>query len=231
MEKEISVAWMYPDILNLHGDRGNIMAFERIGEELGIKVNVHRINNYEEEIDIENMDIMFLSPCELKAVPKVVEALSKYKNKLEDKTVIAIGTSGAILANKTLRRDETIVEGLGLLDMDCKEKEWVFGDDIYFEIGNKEIIGCQIQMIDIELGDVEPLGKTKYGRGNNGTGFEGARHNNIIFTNAIGPVFVKNPWWTEEIIRDIIGEIDVEPEYKLERASFETTKKFIRGKV
>lgn len=27
---EINILWMYPDILNLHGDRGNIMAFERV---------------------------------------------------------------------------------------------------------------------------------------------------------------------------------------------------------
>lgn len=42
--EEINLAWMYPDILNLHGDRGNIMAFERIANIFDIKLNVHRIN-------------------------------------------------------------------------------------------------------------------------------------------------------------------------------------------
>ena len=31
MADKITVLWLYPDILNLHGDRGNLMALERIG--------------------------------------------------------------------------------------------------------------------------------------------------------------------------------------------------------
>ena len=35
----INVLWMYPDILNLHGERANAMAFEVIGKKLGLNVN------------------------------------------------------------------------------------------------------------------------------------------------------------------------------------------------
>ena len=73
-----------------------------------------------------------------------------------------------------------------------KERKTVIGDDIYFSInGNQEIIGSQIHMMDFEVNEAQALGEILYGYGNNGTKFEGARVNNLIFTNALGPVFVK----------------------------------------
>ena len=37
MNKTIYVAWMYPDVLNLHGERGNAKAFELISKQMGVK--------------------------------------------------------------------------------------------------------------------------------------------------------------------------------------------------
>ena len=38
MGKEINLAYLYADILNLHGDRGNVLAFEKIAKEMGIEL-------------------------------------------------------------------------------------------------------------------------------------------------------------------------------------------------
>ena len=43
----INIAWLYPDTLNLHGDRGNIMAFERVAAMLGADVTITRIDSYD----------------------------------------------------------------------------------------------------------------------------------------------------------------------------------------
>lgn len=63
---------------------------------------------------------------------------------------------------------------------------------------------------------------------------EGARHKNVFFTNCLGPVFVKNPWWAEEILKDIIlnkqNKVIAKTEYEIENKSFETTKRFIKEK-
>ena len=53
---KLTITWCYPDILNLHGDRGNIMALERIGKMLDLDVEVKKIENYDEDIDFENTD-------------------------------------------------------------------------------------------------------------------------------------------------------------------------------
>lgn len=67
-----------------------------------------------------------------------------------------------------------------------------------------------------------------------GDGQEGARNKNVIFTNCLGPVFVKNPWWTESILKNAVlnkyMNIKKQDEFEIENKSFETTKRFIKEK-
>ena len=47
MDKTVRIGWMDPDCLNLHGERGSVQAFERIGEEMGLDVQVERIEDFD----------------------------------------------------------------------------------------------------------------------------------------------------------------------------------------
>lgn len=242
-EKEVNMLWLYPDLLNLHGDRANIMAFARIAEMLGIKLNIYKIENLVDKIEFDKIDIIFLNPGELSTILNIIKTLNFRKEELlnyvnEGKYIVAIGTSGAILSKEIHTLDKKVHYGLRLIDMDCKQRETVIGDDIYYSINSEqEIIGSQIQMLDFKLNEAEPLGKTIYGYGNIGNGQEGARNRNAIFTNALGPVFVKNPWWVEEILTDIantkkIGTNVIPIEnFEVEVKSFNSTKKFIENKT
>lgn len=96
--EELNISWVYPDILNLHGDRGNVMALERIGKMLGLKVNIKKVENYGQMIDFEGSDIIFFNPGELKATDTIVEVLKLQKEKLDKyiedgKVIVLIGTS------------------------------------------------------------------------------------------------------------------------------------------
>lgn len=239
---EINLAWMYPDILNLHGERGSIQAFNKIADNLGVKLKTIRINNYKEEIDFNNIDIMIFLPGELKVLPIIKESLSNkieeiYQYILANKYMISIGTTGALFGKKIIRQNGEELEGLGLLDFNAQERKTVIGDDLYFYVNEtkQQIMGSQIQMIDIQLQQEDPLGNIIYGYGNNGSKVEGVRNKNLIVTNCLGPVFVKNPWWTENILKNIIlnkyGNIQKKEEYQLENLSFETTKRFIFEKT
>ena len=245
MNKELNILWMYPDILNLHGDRGNVMAFERIGKMLDVKVNINKVENYNSNIDFENSDILFFNVGEIKVMPTIIETLKKYKESMkkfieDNKTIILIGASGAIMAKKIIRKDSEF-EGLGFLDMDLVEREKIYGDDILFNLNenNMEIIGCQIKMLDTIIHSDISLGMLEYGSGNNGFSekTEGAKYNNVIYTNALGPVFVKNPWYTELIIKNALKNKNIEIEKSLkeddiniEINSLEAIKRFINTK-
>ena len=68
MNKTIYVAWMYPDVLNLHGERGNAKAFELISKQMGVKLEIDRIDNIDEIIDFDKYDILLFNAGELKSI-------------------------------------------------------------------------------------------------------------------------------------------------------------------
>lgn len=241
MSNEINLAWMYPDILNLHGERGNAQAFKHVADLLGVELNIDRIDDIEAKIDFDKYDILLFNCGELKVVPTMVKylkpQLKNLKKYIKDKkAVITTGTTSAFLGKKAIRIDGEEIAGLGILNMEVKERELVIGDDIYFELEDgMEITGSQIQMVDVDIKKESPLGKIKYGYGNNGGEDEGIIKENVIFTNCLGPVFVKNPWFAEKIIRNVcelkgieISE-DIKPEYDIENKSLEATKEFINN--
>lgn len=243
-EKSINLLWMYPDMLNLHGDRGNILALGRVAERMGITLNITKVERFNEKIDFEKADLIFFNPGELKVSLKVLDRLKVDIREVEkyiaaNKYIIAIGTTGCIFGKEIEKcGDENHIKGLDFFDMYSKERETVIGDDIYFSIDDKqEIIGSQIHMMDFEVNEAQALGEIKYGYGNNGTKLEGARVNNLIFTNALGPVFVKNPWWAETILNQIaktkgIDTMDIPVEnYEVEIKSFNSIKELIEKKI
>lgn len=241
MSKIINVAWMYPDILNLHGERGNAKAFELISKKIGVKLNIDRIDNLEENIDFEKYDILLFNAGELKTIKTISDVLKEQKEGLDkyikdNKIILITGTTGALFADKITRIDNSSFEGLNILNMDIKERDMVIGDDLYYLVGKMQIMGSQIQMIDIILKKAKPFGDIKYGYGNNGTDIEGARYKNVIFTNALGPVLVKNPWFTEYLIKLACKNKSIKIKskkisYELEQKSFESTKEFINKKM
>ena len=238
----INLLWLYPDLLNLHGDRANVMAFERVAKMLGVELKVTKIVNLTDAIELENIDIVLLNPGELGTVLNAIKELEpkmkQIQNYIEqEKYIIAIGTTGAMFAKRIHTQDGKTYNGLGILDMECNQRNTVIGDDIYYKLKNdQEVIGSQIHMLDFEVSEKNALGKTVYGYGNNGTGLEGARNKNVIFTNALGPVFVKNPWLAESILTDIAKKKEIETklipieDFEIEIQSFNSTKKFIEMK-
>lgn len=249
MEKnKLNISWCYPDMLSLHGDRGNIMALEKVGELLDLDVDINKIGTYNAQIDFDNTDILFFNVGELKLVETISNVLKSQienlKNYIENgKMIIAIGTTGAVFGKTLTREDGSVIQGLGFLDMDCTERKMIYGDDIIFELNEDssiKIAGNQIQMIDTNVNNPEiALGKVMYGHGNNGKDkFEGAKYKNVIFTNALGPVLVKNPWYTEKLIKEAMKAKGInveknidEEEFEIERKSFECVKKYNDAKV
>lgn len=243
-EQTINLLWMYPDMLNLHGDRGNILALGRVAERMGITLNITKVERFNEKIDFEQADIILFNPGELKVALKVMERLKMDIREVEkyvasNKFMIVIGTTGCIFGKEIeLQENMNVVKGLDFFDMYSKERKMVVGDDIYFSIGDsQEIIGSQIQMIDFDVDATQVLGKVKYGFGNNNSGVEGAQVKNLIFTNTLGPVFVKNPWWAENILGKVaqnkgyvVNDIPVE-QYEIEIKSFNAIKELTDKKI
>lgn len=236
---KLYIGWIYPDLLNLHGERGSVQALVRAGENLGVDVEVLRVESFEDDIPYETLDLLIFLPGEIKTFSQLKPALERQRRQLEDYLdrggyLLALGTTGLLFGHSILRESGETFHGLGLLDMTARERQYVWGDDLHFRLHGtqQEIIGSQVQMADVEA--KFPLGTVLYGHGNNNTGAEGARYKNLIYTNCLGPLFVKNPWWAEDILKDIclrkfLGLHQKQPN-RLASVSFDSTLRFIRTK-
>lgn len=237
--QKITVGWMYPNLLNLHGERGSVQALVQAGKNLGIDVEVIRIEDFEDTVPFEKLDFMIFLPGEIAVFPSIMTALRKQQDALDDylnssKYLLAIGTTGLMFGNTITREDGSQLPCLGYLDMTAQERKYVWGDDLHIRLldTKQELIGSQIQMADVDA--KQPLGQTLYGMGNNNTGAEGARWKNLIYTNCLGPLFVKNPWFAEDILKNIclkkfLGIESLETN-QIASNSFNSTLEFIQTK-
>lgn len=234
---KITVGWMYPDLLNLHGERGSVQALVQIGKKMDVEVEIIKINDFDDPIPFEKLDLLIFLPGEIEVFRHLIPALKAQDlvNYLEQGGfALALGSTGLLFGKSITREDGSVLEALGCLDMTAKERNFVWGDDLHFRINGSqmELAGSQIMMADVHA--KEPLGTTIYGRGNNGTGSEGARWKNLIYTNCMGPLFVKNPWFAESILKEILEakgiETDVKADHTIASNSFYATLAFINKK-
>lgn len=253
---KINIVWLYPDILNLHGDRGNVMALVRIAESMKCDTKLIRVNTGSELPPVKDIDLIVMGAGQLRDIRYVTDDMRSYERELKQYIedggyAIVTGSTGCIFGKRYYLGDGMANDGLDIIDMQARAvnrtkmpmltKE-VYGDDIYWQTEDgMEIIGCQIQRMDFTLGSkAKPLGKLIYGYGNNcKDGSEGARYKNLMLSNTIGPLFAGNPWFGVSIIKGIAeteGEsIDCYDEknlsfMELARVSFAAKKEFIEKK-
>ena len=100
-------------------------------------------------------------------------------------------------------------------------------------------MGNQIQVVDTKLLDgAQPLGKLIYGYGNRGAEDEGCQAGRITFTNTLGPLLVKNPRYTEQLLIALAADKGLAPSRRLsaedtdyEDHSYQLIEQFIRKKM
>lgn len=244
MKHLLKIGWLFPNTLNLHGDRGNILAMKAETIRRGYEVEVHKITLDTQDFNPMDYDFLFCAPGEMVHFPEIIRFLTPHKKALiayiENRPLLVTGTSIALFGSEILRSEEYTIPGLNILKIQCFENEAVYGDDLFFtcNYNGKEmsIIGSQIQMMDLEILEETPFGHLKYGYGNTGkTKQEGVMNGKGIFTNTLGPILVCNPWLTEEIVNLIevnqrISLCQIKRDNTLEEKSFTTKVNFIKNK-
>ncbi len=240
----LKVAWLFPDTFCLYGDRGNMLAFEAIAKKAGLDVTFDRVDFETKSFNPMDYDFIYCPPGEISAQLDVMKWLEPYKEGLVEyinsgRPLLVTGTSQVMFGKKVKRLDGSEPELLGIIDCEYKEKEYIYGDDLYFTTNydgeDMVIIGSQIQMVDIFTKE-KPFGLITYGYGNTGkTREEGSIVKNAIFTNCLGPILVLTPWLTKKIIllalkNKGIGLADFELDMDLEKKAIESKIEFIKEK-
>jgi CobQ-like glutamine amidotransferase family enzyme len=244
MNDIIRVVWLFPDTLSLHGERGNILALKRIANKMNLNITIDKFDFENKNFNFMDYDFIFLGAGELVSLKRIKAHLFRFipmlnEYILNNKTLLATGTTIALFGNEINRANQNSFTGLNLMSFSTQEKETVYGDDIIakfnFPNSTMDIIGNQIQMIDILLQDENPLGEVIYGYGNNLIdNTEGVRKNNAYLTNVLGPVLVTNPWFGYKLLENIaeVKQLEYKPinEFELETKSYQLKYEFIREK-
>ena len=239
--KCIKIGWLFPDTLYLHGDNGNILALKRFCKLGGLDAKVERINFGNTSFTPDQYDILVCPPGEIASFNAVIKELIPHKDALisfinSGKPLIVTGTSVAMWCNKITRLDGSVIEGLGIINAEARERNAVYGDDVYFNCNYNDtplsVIGSQIQMLDFENIHDEYFGDLVYGYGlSNDSLHEGFKKKNSFFTNTLGPLLALNPRLTVEILKTVYPDYSTDYDFKIEDSSFESKKKFICAKT
>ncbi len=204
----INILHLYPDLLNLYGDKGNIECLRKRLLWRGIDVNL-QICTANDSADISAADIIFLGGGADREIELVSQKLSEKKNEIKDFVenggIMLALCSGYPLVGKYISVDGKKTEGLGILDIvtetSSKDRRLTGNVALECEDIKHRVIGFENHGSRTEIGSHTPFGKVIKGFGNDGqSGFEGVIYKNLIGTYLHGPLLPKNPELCDKIL-------------------------------
>lgn len=206
----LNIAHLYPKLLNIYGDWGNVLTIKSRCEWRNIDVKIDSIG-IGDTIDIKKYDIYFLGGGQDQQQIAVSKELQKHKSSLQDAAdehavFLAICGGYQLLGHFYQPHNAERLNGIGLLDA-------------YTVAGDKRFIGnvtakCGYTIPDTLVGfenhsgltylqgETEPMATVTIGYGNNGKDkTEGARYKNVFGTYLHGSFLPKNPQFADYLIK------------------------------
>lgn len=204
---KLTIGYLYPDLMNIYGDLGNIIALKKRAEWRGIKVEIKNIS-IGDKLATKDCDIFFFGGGQDQAQERVAKDLQKKAKVLKDEVeqgipLLAICGGYQLLGEYYQPSKGSKLPGIGIFPA-------------YTVAGDKRMIGNIV--INGELGSfvgfenhsgktylksgAKPLGTVKSGFGNNGEdGSEGIVYKNAIGCYMHGSLLPKNPTLTDWLIK------------------------------
>ena len=206
--KPLTIVHLFPELLNLYGDGGNVIALTRRLQWRGLPVEVREIG-MGDAMNFSQADIVFIGGGADREQMIVKDAMVARKSELSayvaDGGVLLAVCGGYQFLGHSYAMDDVVVEGLGVIDMETVRGEGrLIGNAvIQSDICDAPIVGFENHGGRTTLGpDAKPLGRV-LGKtfGNNGEdGFEGVHQGNLIGTYLHGPLLPKNPQVADYLI-------------------------------
>lgn len=219
----LRVCALYPDLMNIYADRGNLLLLERRCEWRSIEFAITPAG-LGDAIDPEAHDLFYLGGGQdrdqILVARDLLECKSDALHAAADRGAAILGVCGGYqLLGHAYELGEDHVPGVGLLDVRTvrsDERRLIGNVAIETElpgVGKRVLAGFENHGGRTHLGDdAQPLGRVLQGHGNDGrSGFEGARRDNVIGTYLHGPLLPKNAWFADWLIATATGLADLPP--------------------
>ena len=205
---ELNICHLYPDLLNVYGDVGNILILKNRAESRGIKVNIINVS-LKDKFNKDDYDIVFFGGGQDYEQSIVSEDLKNNKKEglteyIESgKVMIAICGGYQLLGKYYRAPNGEKLEGLGILDIYTEggQKRFIGNTIIHNEEFNETYVGFENHSGRTYINNLKPLGKCIHGYGNNGEdGYEGCIYKNTYCTYFHGSLLSKNPELSDRLL-------------------------------
>lgn len=204
---KISIAHLYPKLLNLYGDIGNIITLKKRCEWRGIEVEFEEINIGDK---INGHDIYFIGGGQDKQQEEVADELYRQKDFLteeRDKNAVFLGICGGyqLFGHYYQPHDKDRLNGISLMDAYtvAGNTRFIGNVTVYTDFLKPEtLVGFENHSgLTYLQGDTKPLAVVEVGNGNNGKDkTEGGRYKNVFGTYLHGSFLPKNPHFADYMI-------------------------------
>jgi CobQ-like glutamine amidotransferase family enzyme len=218
----LRVCALYPELMNIYADRGNLLMLERRCAWRGIAFAMHA-SSLGDGLDPDAADLFYIGGGQDRDQRLVAFDLQDKRDGLHaaaDRGAVILGVCGGyqLLGHAYELGGETL-PGIGLVDLHTARAEGprLIGNiaiEVELEPGSRRVLaGFENHGGRTHLGSsAQPLGRVLRGHGNNGRDqFEGVRRANVIGTYMHGPLLPKNAWFADWLIATALGRSDPLP--------------------
>ena len=205
----LTLGHLYPDQLNLYGDRGNILALRRRCQQRGIDLRVVSMG-VGDALAPDEYDMLFIGGGQDREQAPVAQDLHESKGIglwaaiEDDMPVLAVCGGYQLLANYYRPASGPDMRGLGVFDawtIHQGQRNARCIGDIAINWNGSTLVGFENHGGRTYLGTAQPLGKVLKGNGNNAEdASEGAIYRNAYGTYMHGSLLPKNPHFADHLI-------------------------------
>jgi CobQ-like glutamine amidotransferase family enzyme len=217
----LRVCALYPELMNIYADRGNIAVLRARCEWRGLGFELSS-STLEQPLEQAAHDLFYIGGGQDRDQVAVAEDMAATKRDAlheaaeRDAVVLAVCGGYQLLGHSYALGDEEL-PGVGIVDLRTVREagERLIGNcAIEADLGGgpRVIAGFENHGGRTYLGPQErPLGRVLKGHGNNGRdGLEGVHRGNVIGTYLHGPLLPKNVWLADRLIELALG-VELEP--------------------
>jgi lipid II isoglutaminyl synthase (glutamine-hydrolysing) len=218
-EHALRICALYPDLMNIYADRGNLLLLERRCGWRGIGFELAAAG-LGESIDPEEHDLFYLGGGQdrdqLLCAQDLVETKRDALHAAAGMGKVILGVCGGfqLLGHSYAFGDEQ-VPGVGLVDLRTVRSETAprLIGNVAIEVQlpgtdrPRVLAGFENHGGRTHLGaDEQPLGRVLRGHGNSGeSGYEGVIRDGVIGTYLHGPLLPKNAWFADWLVERALG--------------------------
>lgn len=208
---QLTLAHLYPDLMNVYGDRGNIIALRQRCAWRGIELTVRAVSQ-DTRLDPSSTDIMFFGGGQDREQAAISDDVVTDKGQaireaVEDGAVVLSVCGGyQLLGRSYVTVDGQTLPGVGVFDVETVPgaRRWIGNVVVDTSLDGiaRTLVGFENHSGTTRLGPgARPLGQVRVGHGNNGEdGTEGAVYRHAYGCYLHGSLLPKNPWFADHLI-------------------------------